>query len=316
MPRRNRILAALTVAVLCAPGTWLRTPVSNTPPGDITATLVQGSGPTGVPGWEIAGVWRYHAEGLLFGGYSALLALHGNRLRAFSDRGSRLTFTEPDQPGSQQTITRQLVAPADANDLWDIESATRDPATGTYWLGYENRHTIHRFAVTSAIAGKRDLTGEVDWGVNSGAEAMVRLGDGRFLVLPEGEREGLLFPSDPVDGAVSAQFAFRNPAPGFSATDIAQLPDGRLLVLMRDVAWAFPAFTCLLAIGPMPDAGGVFAPAKILQLDPAIPRENYEGLAIRPRGDGRIDVWLISDDNLSAMQRSLVVKLIFDPRGI
>jgi hypothetical protein len=88
-----------------------------------------------------------------------------------------------------------------------------------------------------------------------------------------------------------------------------------LLLLMRDLAWAYPIFTSRLAIGAVPRAGGVFAPKTVLQLDPTIPRENYEGLAVRPRKDGRIDVWVFSDDNLSVMQRTLLAKLIFDPEA-
>ena len=36
-------------------------------------------------------------------------------------------------------------------------------------------------------------------------------------------------------------------------------------------------------------------------------------LALRPRDDGRVDVWVISDDNFSIMQRTLLAKLVFDP---
>ena len=301
------------MALLCAPGTWVRDDLPITAPREVTVTRLQGPGPTGTPGWDIAGVWEYDAESLMFGGYSALLALSGDRLRAFSDRAYRMTLIAPDRPGTPPQIDRQLVARDDSNDLWDIESATSDPATGRYWLGYENRHTVHRFTREGTVLGKRDLTAEVDWGDNGGAEAMTRLADGRFVILPEGGREGVIFAHDPVEGAPMQRFAFRNPAPGFAATDMAQLPDGRLIVLMRDVVWAWPTFTSLIAIGPPPQAGGIFAPEKVLQLDPAIPRENYEGLTLRPRGDGRIDVWLIADDNLSVMQRTLLVKLIFDP---
>lgn len=307
-------MAALAVALLCAPGTWLRTPLPAKPPRDIAVTRLQGPGPAGAPGWEIAGVWQYRAQSLQFGGYSALLALSDNRLRAFSDRAFRMTLTEPDLPGPRPQISRQVVAREDANHLWDIESATREEATGYYWLGYENRHTIHRFTRASGLAGKRDLTAVVDWGDNGGAEAMTRLADGRFVILPEGGSEGVIFAYDPVEGAPMQRFAFRNPAPGYAATALSQLPDGRLIVLMRDVVWAYPTFTSLIAIGPPPVAGGTFAPTRVLQLDPAIPRENYEGLALRPRADGRMDVWLIADDNMSMMQRTLLAKLIFDPR--
>ena len=127
----RRLLAALAVALICAPGTFLRTDVPNAPPRNIALTKVQGASPTPAPGWEIAGVWQYRGEGMLFGGFSALLALNDHTLRAFSDRGARFTLTEPDRPAprpdSRPDVVRQLVAPADANDLWDIESATRDP---------------------------------------------------------------------------------------------------------------------------------------------------------------------------------------------
>lgn len=315
MARAKRLIAALAVALLCAPGTFLRTTIPTGPPRDIAMEQVQGAGPTDTAAWMVAGVWQYRADSLLFGGFSALLAAGDHQLRAFSDRGARFTLTEPDQPAPQHGLVRQLVAPADAHDLWDIEAATRDPVSRRYWLAFENRHTIHRFTITSAPDGKRDLEREVDWSANSGAEAMVRLSDGRFLVLPEGQNYGLLYPGDPVDGAQAARFTFRNPAPGFAATDVAELPDGRLLLLMRDLAWGYPIFTSRLAIGTVPRAGGVFAPKTALQLDPAIPRENHEGLAVRPRSDGRIDVWVISDDNLSVMQRTLLAKLVFDPKA-
>jgi hypothetical protein len=314
---RGRLLAAFAVALVCVPGTFLRTDVPTKPPRAITVTEVQGAGATPAPAWQLAGVWQYRGEGLLFGGFSALLATHDHQLRAFSDRGARFSLTEPDRPAprpdARPDVVRQLVARADANDLWDIESATRDPVSGRYWLGYENHHAIQRFTVASAPDGKRDLDKEVDWLANSGAEAMVRLRDGRFIVLPEGKDYGLIYASDPVEGAKPQRFAFRNHAPGFAVTELVQLPDGRLLLLLRDLAWAYPMFTSRLAIGTVPDTAGVFAPMTVLQLDPTIPRENYEGLAVRPREDGRVDVWVMSDDNLSVMQRTLLAKLIFDP---
>jgi hypothetical protein len=304
---------------MCAPGTFLRSDSPPVLPRNIAISKVQGPGPAPAPGWEIDGVWQYRGDGRLFGGFSALLALDDHTLRAFSDRGARFTLSEPDRPDlradGRPPVVRQLVAPADADDLWDIESATRDPVSRRYWLGYEGHHALHRFTVASAIDGKRDLSDEVDWSDNSGAEAMVRLADGRFVVLPEGEDYGLIYPRDPIEGGAPKRFAFRNPAPGFAVTDMAQLPDGRLLLVLRDLAWAYPIFTSRLAIGAVPRTGEALAPQTVMALDPAIPRENYEGLALRPRDDGRIDVWLVSDDNLSVMQRTLLAKLIFDPRA-
>jgi hypothetical protein len=316
------VIAALAVAAMCAPGTWLRSEVSRDPPETIALAQIAAVAPTASPQWELSGIWQYQAEGSSFGGFSALLALNGDRLRAFSDRGYRFTLTEPDvadptPEGARLGVSVQLVAPGRGNELWDIESATRDPVNGTYWLGYEQSHAIHRFTVASKPDGVRDLTGEVDWPDNSGIEAMVRLDDGRFVVLPEGLPRGLLFAGDPVDGGAAQAFAITTPAPGFVITGAKQLPDGRLLVLMRKVEWptrqTWPPFGSLLAIGEVPQPGGRFAPAVTLRLEGVLPRDNYEGLAVRARADGRVDVWIISDDNLSVFQRTLLAKLVFDP---
>lgn len=307
---------------MVAPGTWLRSEVSPDPPDEIGVTQIAGPSATSAAQWELAGIWHYRGEGLSFGGFSALLALKGDRLRAFSDRGYRLTVTEPDvampaSEGAPLGVRMQAVAVGWRNDLWDIEAATRDSRTGAYWLGYEHRHAIHRFTITSEADGVRSLYGEVDWPDNSGIEAMVRLDDGRFVVLPEGQRRGLLFAGDPVDGSAAEAFDIISPADGYVITGAKQLPDGRLLVLMRRLVWpsrqAWPPFASLLAIGDVPEAGGVFAPQITLPLKGVLPPDNYEGLALRERADGRVDVWIISDDNLSVFQRTLLAKLIYAP---
>ncbi|HSJ78825.1 MAG TPA: esterase-like activity of phytase family protein, partial [Erythrobacter sp.] len=224
---------------------------------------------------------------------------------------------EPDLPDPSGAMNRQQVVPGWENDLTDIESATRDPDSGDYWIGYEQVHAIQRNTIASTPDGVRDLRALVDWPDNGGIEAMVRTADGRFIIVPETGNEGLIFARDPVAGGKPQTFRFRSPAKGYVATDMAQLPDGRLLVLMRNLVWpsrtAWPPFSALLAIGDPPATGGVFAPEVTLRLDDVIPRENYEGLALRPRDDGRVDVWVMSDDNFSVIQRTLLAKLVFDP---
>jgi len=317
----RRLLAACAVALACAPGTWLRSQVAATLPQDIAVAQIQPAGPAPAPGWRVAGVWAYASESPRFGGFSALLALGPDSLRAFSDRGLSLALVAPDQPGPhpRPQLHRQRVERGWEHELKDSEAATRDPATGRYWIGYEQVHAIQRNTAADHPDGLRDLRPLVDWPKNSGIEAMARLADGRFVILPEGAHAGLVFAADPVAGGKPRRFAFRNPAPGYEAADLAALPDGRLMVLMRRVVWpsreAWPPFSCLLAIGPPPQAGGRFAPRIALVLDGLIPRENYEGLALRPRADGRIEIWLISDDNFSIFQRTLVAQLLFDPQA-
>lgn len=328
MAKAFRVTAALALAVLVAPGTWLRTPVVKENPKAIALEQVAGASQTGVSGWRVEGVWHYSTEpSLRFGGFSGLLPVGGGRLRAFSDRGFLFTFVEPDRP--EETPESRLIAglPYDDPDLypllWDIESVTRDPASkGDYWVGYENTHAIHRFSYQTQPEKVRIFQGIVEnWYSNSGLEAMVRLDDGRFLILPEGRDEALIFADDPVEGGTPRVVPFANPAPGFAATDMAQLPDGRVLLLMRVVDWSnYPPFAGLLAIADAPEAGSnnPVAPRVLFRFEGVLPPENYEGLAVRPLEAGpienvRVAVWIISDDNIAAMQRTLLAKLIFDP---
>ncbi len=289
------------------------------PAGTVAVSVERIAAPSVRPAadWTVAGIWHLASGHLHFGGFSALIALDDGRLQAFSDRGYGLIFTPPDGDGGEYRIARQFIDRALHYTFWDIEAATRDPATGAYWLATEQTHAIHRFAGNGALSGTRDLTALVDWPDNAGMEAVVRLADGRFVVLPEYDRTGLIFRADPVAGGAPKRFAIVSPAEGFAITGAKQLPDGRLLVLMRDVVSpasdGWPPFASLLAIGEVPEAGGTFAPQITLDLAQAAPRENYEGLALHERDDGRIDVWIVADDNFSLFQRTLLVKLVFAP---
>lgn len=315
------MIAAILVTTLCAPGTWLRTPVSWDPPAEIRVEQVQDSGETGTSGWDVAGVWQYSGESLLFGGFSALVALPENRLIGFSDRGARFSLSEPDSESVSQAVTRQTFSITGPDMLADVEAAARDPETGTYWLALENNHGIHRFDADHSARGIVALNADtLGWTNNTGAEVMARLADGRFVILPEGRRTGLIFGSDPVASKAYGTFAYMPPIPGHAATDMAQLPDGRVLLLLRnvDIGAGIPPFESKIAIGPAPQTGRTepWAPEITLDLTGVIPRENYEGIAVRELADGRVAVWLISDDNLAVIQRTLLAKLILDPKSL
>ena len=161
------------------------------------------------------------------------------------------------------------------------------------------------------------------WGVNLGPESLVRLRDGRFIVLREGfdgwfdnrHHRALIFAGDPVDDPHGAEFTFIGPR-GFKPVDMAQLPDGRVLILMRKLVWPMPMrFAGRIAIAD-PRAirpGGEWRADSVAMLSSSLPIDNFEGMAIVPRGDRQVVVWLISDDNQAVSQRTLLWKLIVDP---
>ncbi len=277
--------------------------------------------------FTLEGAWHLDSPHTDFGSYSAMVALGDGPLLAISDLGRTLRFSPPGAPPSPTEIGTVFAGRDDSKELRDLEAAAYDPASGHIWVALEGRNIITRhddidferftIALLPAMRG---------WGGNSGAEAMARLAGGRFLLLREGfdgtfERErhrGLLFPSDPVEGSTPVVFTFAGPA-GFSPTEVAPLPDGRVLILMRRLVWPFPArFSGRIAIADPRKitAGGVWRAREVAVLGSPLPVDNFEGLAIEPQRDGRINLWMISDDNGAALQRTLLWKLSVDPKRL
>jgi hypothetical protein len=320
----RRLLAILVIALALSPGLfWRVAPSEDAGPRSITIRPLPlpANAPLG-PGLTLAGGWELDSPSETFGGYSALLALPGGKLLAVSDRGRYLGFGMPTGAPIRATVNR--IGSADVRDkrMFDIESATRDPASGTIWLGYESWNAIRRFGPDLGPSRQVRPPEMRDWPSNRGPESLVRLADGRFVVLSEavsgGQRpfsEGLLFPGDPVEGAAPATFRFVPPA-NFLPTDIAQLPDGRVVILLRRVKIGLPPWLIsrLVVADPATIAAGKeWAWQPLTEIRSPLPHENYEGLAIEPREDGVARLWLISDDNSAVFQRTLLLALDWRP---
>ncbi|MEK9725684.1 MAG: esterase-like activity of phytase family protein, partial [Rhodospirillaceae bacterium] len=53
--------------------------------------------------------------------------------------------------------------------------------------------------------------------------------------------------------------------------------------------------------------GGDLKPTLIAELRPPISVDNFEGVAVRAGEDGRVYVYIISDDNFNPLQRTLLM---------
>ncbi|QZH76296.1 MAG: esterase-like activity of phytase family protein [Erythrobacter sp.] len=311
--RRRRLILAFLLLAAIAPGTLLRTSLPETQVDILSVTPVDGPpGAVEVSGFRRVGLWELDSPNIDFGGYSALL-VPGERglLRSFSDRGTMVTFGIPGTESEGEVDFAQVTDRAELGRfIPDIESATSNPDSGDYWLGFEGRHAVISYSADGTRLALREPTEWVGWPENSGAEAMARLADGRFLVLPEGRRQGLLHPGDPTHGEPALQFAFTLPG-DYAATDLAPLPDGRVLVLLRRVTWAYPPFSAALGVADPAGLkqGDTLVVEQVLDLDALLPRENYEGLAVEETADGSLTVWIIADDNLASFQRTLLARL-------
>ena len=324
-----RLLLLAIVAIGLAPSTFLRTPTGLR--SDVAVvTITPVANREGVEGaLALTGAWELSSKHGWFGGFSALVASGPDSLITGSDRGWLLDLdlsgTAPAAvPGSFRFIGERA---SGRKEIVDLEALARDPATGTLWATFENFNLVTRITADGRRANRRPAAMR-GWSENSGPETMARLADGRFLIIAEGaersgttDRPALLFAGDPVAGP-RAPLMFRFvPEPEYNPVDTTELPDGRLLILLRRVTYSIPAeFSTAIALAD-PAAIRPDKPwrARVIQrLSGEVFGDNFEGIAFipDPADPAHGAVWVIADDNFSAFQRNLLVRFAWDGEAI
>ncbi|MBU3077031.1 esterase-like activity of phytase family protein [Sphingomonas quercus] len=266
------------------------------------------------------GGWALASRDRRFGGLSALVDVGGGQFLALSDTATptRITMTAA---GPVAHILPTLGPPGQAEAPKrerDSESLTHDPASGRFWAGYEGINAIVRYGPGLAEEARTRPAAMRDWEINGGPEALLRLADGRFMVIAEkmrsgpGGRRALMFPGDPtLPGATPFAFVYR-PPDGYDPSDATQLPDGRLLVLNRRVS-LMEGFTAVLTVVD-PGAirrGATVAGTEIARLAPPLVTDNFEGIAATSTG-GRTIITLVSDDNFLPIERTLLLRFALE----
>ncbi len=276
------------------------------------------------------GAWHLKSDNSDFGGFSALGRLPDGRFLAISDAGWMAAFAlSPASRGA--AISDSFIAHLpgaegigpDGEELTykdrDAESLTMDGERGRYWIGYEYRNVVRRldggFVRVTAMAAPEVMA---KWPRNGGAEAMVRLSDGRFLILSEtaeadgGSTQALLFQGDPSEQETPMAALSYTAPDGYRVTDAAQLPDGDLLFLNRRIGLP-DGFTAKLTRVALSDlrGGAVLSGAVIATLAPPLTVDNMEGLLVergRTHGRDATIIWMISDDNYFGFQRTMLMQ--------
>ena len=321
--RRLRLALGLLVAIGLAPGTFVRsrpTPAEHAPIRiEALAVKAQRLGP-----FTLAGAWRLSTRDKRFGGYSALVAVGNRELVAASDTGRLLRITRRGGEPVAARLRRLERSGDDNGDKInaDVEALTRDPESGTIWAAYEARNVIERFDARFVSTGLAEPDALHGWSSNAGPEVFARLPDGRFLAIEEDPREraegghnAVLFGRDPVAGGEPAEFLFAA-LDGFYPVDAVARADGRVLVLMRRVVWGLPPRFegAIVLIDPARIEPGRTLHGRLLaRLKPPLPMDNFEGMALTRDARGARYLWLISDDNLMGYQRTLLLRLRWDP---
>jgi hypothetical protein len=261
------------------------------------------------------GGWTLDSDDERFGGLSGM-HVEAGEVTAISDVGIVTRFPLPGPALALPVRFAPLLegpGPRSRRSSRDSEGLLAD--RDHLWVSFERRHMVWRYdrATLRAEAAARPEPMR-RWRGNSGAEALVRLADGRYLVLAEGKDDGapysdaVLFAGDPARPETPAmRLRYRRPD-GFRPTDAALLPDGRILILNRRFAWLRLSARLTIADAAGLAAGGTIEGQEVATLEAPLNVDNMEALAITVE-NGRTIVWLASDDDfMSIVRRTLLLK--------
>jgi hypothetical protein len=261
-----------------------------------------------------------------FGGLSSIrVAADGAHFIAASDKGwwlkGRITYQGTRPTGIAEAEMAAMLGP-DGRTLagrgwYDTESIAEDG--DTLYVGIERVHRIVRFDYGKDGLLARAQPVEVPPGVrtlpsNKGLEALVfvprnlPLG-GTLIGISE---RGL----DKVGNILA--FLIGGPRPGtftvkrsadFDISDAALLPAGGLLLLERKFSWTSGLFIRIrrLALADIRPGALVDGPV-LFEADLGYAIDNMEGLSVHRAAGGETVLTLISDDNFSMLQRTLLLQ--------
>jgi hypothetical protein len=331
-----RILFVVLAVLLIVPGWAGEEPVRVYPPA-MTVTTARVTLAPGDPtrkrvgALRFLGGWSLASRASGFGGFSAL-AIDGDRFVLLGDNGQLLRF----RLGRDWRISALEAGalPGGPGPGWDkrdrdSESLAVDAANDRAWVGFENDNAIWRYSADLRRVERSTRPAAMRrWYSNGGAETLAPLADGRFVVISEEmpvpaqrwrgssavrkrTRDLLIFPQDPTAGAAPARSAYVVQG-RFDVVDATQSADGDLLVLERAFYLPYRFATRLMRIKARDLAPGrVIHPEHLATLDRPLIHDNFEGIATTREGGATI-VWLVSDDNQSRLQRTLLLKFRLD----
>lgn len=259
-----------------------------------------------------------------FGGLSGMsLSADGSTLTALADTGTWFKLTlqhdasgrlKAASGGESGRLKDEQGKPLATKYLGDAESVTRG-ADGSYYVTFEGWHRLWRYkTLTAAAKYVRPPKAMTSLPGNEGVEAVTQLPDGRFLLLSEGgfaddgDLQGWLG-----DGKRWTALTL-TPTGAFRPTDLTVLPTGDLLLLERSVS-LFGGFAARLSVIPAATIapGARLSGEELAVLRSPLPVDNFEAVAARAASDGSVLIYVLSDDNFNAAERTLLLQFRWRP---
>jgi hypothetical protein len=260
-----------------------------------------------------------------FGGWSGLWrSADGRQLVAVSDKASWLTASVVTQGSVPIGLEDGTIAPilgADGRPLWRTKSYDTEGLSivdGIAHVCIERTHEIMRFnwAREGVLARGRSLPMPKELKKLPSNRSLEAIG-----IVPSGlpasggiiaiaERSGTM--EEPtlgiiVGGPMPGLLQVRR-SKGFDITDLAFLPDGDMMVLERWYApWRGVGMRIRRIHGRDIKPGAILDGETLIEADLGHEIDNMEGLSVH-RENNRTILTLISDDNFSAIQRTILLE--------
>ncbi len=264
-----------------------------------------------------------------FGGFSGL-TLHGGRMTAVSDQGHWLTAELTlDSQGTLLGLEAARMGSLCDDDgspvAWerrDAEEIQQLPGRG-FLVSFERHHRIFLYETsgngtsprTAAPVGRPRAfpfpPAIVPTRRNKGMEAIALLPDGRLLTFAEDLRtiEDDIIGWIGRPGAGDWRHLTLATLEDFLPTGATVLPAGDVILLERSYSKEIGNRVRLMlleAASLVPDAR--LRPTELARLEPPATVDNMEAVAAHTGPDGNILIYLMSDDNYNAEQRTLLMQ--------
>jgi hypothetical protein len=264
-----------------------------------------------------------------FGGLSGLrLDAKGERFISFSDRGhwftGRIEYQGRAMTGLADVETAPMLGsdgrPITARGWYDSESIAIDGSL--VYIGLERVNKVLRFDFSKGFTRARGEVVPLPKAAsklpnNKGLEALVFVPKGQPLsgtLIAMSERgldaSGNLI-AFLVGGPMPGQFSVRR-TEDFDISDAVLLPAGDLLILERKFSWASGIGIRIRRI-PLSSVapGAVIDGPSIFEADLGNEVDNMEGIDAHLTVEGETVLTMVSDDNFSMIQRTLLLQFTF-----
>ena len=256
-----------------------------------------------------------------FGGLSAIGFTSDKRIVLITDKARVITaelIRETGRPTGIRNAYLTRIKNSNGRTITganDKDAEALEIAGDTYFVGFERNDRILRFRMNNhtliADAGYSVDLNKFEFPNNKGPEAIALHPESRKLYAfaehardEDGNHRGFAISRGMVERELSVLYTGR-----YSLTDAAFLPNGDLLLLERYYNPFTRTYMRIRRINNEAITGAIPLDGEILvELDSELQIDNMEGLAASPQADGSYRLTVVSDDNFSDKQRTLLLE--------